>query len=54
MCGKLKVDYQGTEIDFSVPFRRAPMGDLVKEATGAQDSARTWTLKAPEWTLKAS
>jgi len=34
VCGKLKVDYQGTEIDFSPPFRRAPMNELVREATG--------------------
>ncbi|MDO4987986.1 MAG: lysine--tRNA ligase [Synergistes sp.] len=32
--GSRKVDYQGNEIDFSKPFRRATMTELVKEQTG--------------------
>ena len=32
--GGRKVNYQGTEIDMTPPFRRATMADLVKEETG--------------------
>ena len=34
VLGTSKVDYQGQELDFGGPFRRATMHDLVKEATG--------------------
>ena len=33
-CGTTTVDFQGTEIDFSQPFRRAPMYELFDEYTG--------------------
>jgi len=33
-CGTEVIDYQGTELDFSKPFRRATMADLVQNATG--------------------
>jgi lysyl-tRNA synthetase class II len=28
------VEYQGSQLDFSAPFRRAPMSELVREACG--------------------
>jgi lysyl-tRNA synthetase class II len=28
------VEYQGGQLDFSAPFRRAPMSELVREACG--------------------
>lgn len=31
VCGTMKVDYQGTEIDFTPPWRRISMVDAVKE-----------------------
>ncbi|GAB4819350.1 hypothetical protein N2152v2_006396 [Parachlorella kessleri] len=34
VLGTLSVPYQGQELDFEQPFRRATMHDLVKEATG--------------------
>jgi lysyl-tRNA synthetase class 2 len=34
VLGVSKVDYQGQELDFGKPFRRATMHDLVHEATG--------------------
>ena len=33
-CGTETVTYQGEELDFSVPFRRVTMNDVVKEYTG--------------------
>ena len=32
--GKQKIEYQGESLDFSQPFRRATMHDLVEQATG--------------------
>ena len=34
VVGKTKLDYQGTEIDLTPPFRRLRMSDAVKEFTG--------------------
>ena len=34
VCGNLKITYQGTEIDFSSPWRRMTMKECVKEYTG--------------------
>lgn len=34
VCGAMAIDYQGIPIDLGKPFRRASMGDLVREATG--------------------
>lgn len=34
MCGRLQLPYQGQELDFEAPFRRATMHDLVKDACG--------------------
>lgn len=34
VTGSQAINYQGVEIDFSKPFRRVTMQDLVKEATG--------------------
>jgi lysyl-tRNA synthetase class 2 len=34
VIGTLKINYQGTDIDLTPPWRRATMNDLVKEATG--------------------
>lgn len=34
VLGTLRVPYQGLELDFESPFRRATMHELVKEATG--------------------
>jgi lysyl-tRNA synthetase class 2 len=34
LCGSLKVNYQGTELDFTRPWRRVSMYDAIKEATG--------------------
>jgi lysyl-tRNA synthetase class 2 len=34
VLGVTKVEYQGQELDFGSPFRRATMHDLVQEATG--------------------
>lgn len=34
VTGGLQINYQGTDIDFSKPFRRVTMQDLVKEETG--------------------
>ncbi len=36
VCGSQKITYQETEIDFSQPFRKVTMQDLVKEATGKE------------------
>lgn len=36
VCGSLKIEYQGTELDFSQPFRRVTMQDIVKEKTGKE------------------
>jgi lysyl-tRNA synthetase, class II len=36
VTGGLVINYQGTEIDFSKPFRRVTMQDLVKETTGKE------------------
>ena len=36
VCGSAVIEYQGTEIDFSKPFRRVTMQELVKEATGKE------------------
>ena len=33
-CGGLEVQYQGQQLDFAQPFRRATMTELVREATG--------------------
>ena len=37
--GSSKVNYQGTEIDFTPPWRRASMTDLIKEHTGVDFDA---------------
>lgn len=34
VCGGTRLTYQGTEVDLSLPWRRATMHDLVREATG--------------------
>ncbi|KAL4419492.1 hypothetical protein ABPG77_002278 [Micractinium sp. CCAP 211/92] len=34
VCGRLQLPYQGQELDFEAPFRRATMHDLVKDACG--------------------
>lgn len=34
VCGSMKVNYQGVEIDFTPPWRRVTMLDAVKEHTG--------------------
>ncbi len=34
ICGATKIVYQGTEIDFAAPWRRASMHELVQEHTG--------------------
>ena len=34
VCGTMKVNYQGTEIDFTPPWRRVSMVDAVKEYSG--------------------
>lgn len=36
VTGGLQINYQGTDIDFSKPFRRVTMQDLVKEVTGKE------------------
>ncbi len=36
VTGSETINYQGTEIDFSKPFRRVTMQELVKEATGKE------------------
>ena len=36
VCGSLEIEYQGTKIDFSKPFRKISMQDLVKEETGKE------------------
>eukprot|EP00271_Cylindrocystis_brebissonii_P015988 TRINITY_DN39097_c0_g1_i1.p1 TRINITY_DN39097_c0_g1~~TRINITY_DN39097_c0_g1_i1.p1 ORF type:complete len:782 (+),score=134.17 TRINITY_DN39097_c0_g1_i1:77-2422(+) len=36
-CGTLKLEYQGTPINLTRPWRRVSMVDLVKEATGGLD-----------------
>lgn len=41
VCGTMKVNYQGTEIDFTPPWRRATMLDLVHEHTGIDFSSIT-------------
>ncbi len=34
MCGNLKIEYQGVEIDFSRPWKRIDMRDFIKERLG--------------------
>ena len=34
ICGTLKIEYQGTEIDFSRPWRKIDMRDFIKERLG--------------------
>ncbi len=34
VCGTTKITYQGTELDFTAPFRRVTMYDAIKNATG--------------------
>eukprot|EP00793_Prasinoderma_coloniale_P000219 PRCOL_00005729-RA len=41
VCGSTSIEYQGTAIDLSPPFRRAPMHELVHEACGVD-------FRAPE------
>lgn len=38
VCGSLKISYQGTELDFTPPWRRVSMYDAIKEATGVDVS----------------
>lgn len=41
VCGTMKIDYQGTEIDFTPPWRRATMIELVYEHTSIDFSSIT-------------
>lgn len=41
VTGSLVINYQGEEIDFSKPFRRVSMQDLVKEKTGKDLRGKT-------------
>ncbi len=34
VCGSAKISYQGTELDFTRPWRRVTMADAIKEVTG--------------------
>jgi len=40
VCGNLEIEYQGTKIDFSKPFRKISMQELVKEKTGKELSGK--------------
>ena len=41
VCGTTKISYQGTELDFTPPWRRVSMLDLVKEHAGVDFSTLT-------------
>lgn len=41
VCGTTKISYQGTELDFTPPWRRVSMLDLVKEHAGVDFSILT-------------
>lgn len=41
VCGSMKVNYQGTEIDFTPPWRRVTMLDAVKEYSGVDFNTLT-------------
>jgi lysyl-tRNA synthetase class 2 len=41
VLGTTKLTYQGTELDLSVPWRRASMNELVSEAVGVEVSVHT-------------
>lgn len=41
VCGTMKVNYQGTEIDFTPPWRRITMLDAVKEYSGVDFNTLT-------------
>ena len=41
VCGTTKISYQGTELDFTPPWRRVSMLDLVKEHAGGDFSTLT-------------
>lgn len=41
VCGTTKISYQGTELDFTPPWRRVSMLDLVKEHSGVDFSTLT-------------
>lgn len=40
VCGTLKIDYQGTEIDLSKPWKRLRVEDAVLEHSGFKDAAK--------------
>jgi lysyl-tRNA synthetase class 2 len=40
VCGNLEIEYQGTKIDFSKPFKKISMQELVKEKTGKELSGK--------------
>ncbi|MEW6443379.1 MAG: lysine--tRNA ligase [bacterium] len=41
LCGSVKIPYQGTEIDFSPPWRRIPLEQALREQCGLSGSALT-------------
>jgi len=34
VCGTTRIEYQGTTLDFGAPWRRVPMRDAIRDATG--------------------
>lgn len=53
VLGTLKIDYQGTEIDLTAPWRRVTMHDAVKEATGV-DFAQFSTVEEAKSAAEAA
>ncbi len=53
IAGGLRLTYQGLELDFGPPFRRATMHELVQEATGAR-LCRSWPRWGRFWFLQGS
>lgn len=45
VCGSLQITYQGKPLDFTRPWRRAPMATLICEATGLTEE-QVWDVDA--------
>lgn len=51
VLGTTQIEYQGTEVDLTTPWRRVTMHELVHEATGVDFSSVTDIMKAKEYAV---